>query len=112
MVLRVSDGEVSFLLTSDLSTDGQSILLESGQWPLASVIQIPQHGTVRGLSDNFVNAVQPQIAILQSDIGNRRGDPDDNTLAQVGDIPIFRTDEMGTLHLWTDGHTLWVSGEG
>lgn len=112
MVLRVSYGEASFLLTSDVSQDGQYTLLEDGQWPLATVMQLPQHGTVRSLSDDFLSAVQPQVAILQSDIANRRGDPDASTLAQLGDIHPFRTDESGTLHLWTDGRTLWVLPEG
>ncbi len=112
LVLRLSYGDVSFLLTSDLNQDGQAVLLEAGQWPLASVMQLPQHGTVDALAEDFLTAVQPQVVILQNDRANRRGDPDGDTLSLIADIPLFRTDEGGTVHLWTDGSELWAVQEG
>ena len=66
---------------------------------------------VRSIED-FLSAVQPQIAVLQSDPANRRGDPDPDTLAMLGDIPIFRTDQGGAIHLWTNGEQLWVEQAG
>lgn len=110
LVLRVSYGDVSFLLTSDLSSAGQRTMLERGAWPAyATVMQIPQHGTARALHDDFLEAVQPQVVVLQSDVANRRGDPDPDTLAKVNGLPLFRTDERGAVHMWTDGKTLWVN---
>jgi competence protein ComEC len=111
MVLRVSYGEVSFLLTSDLSYTGQITLLENGQFPLATVMALPQHGTQRSLNETFLALGQPQAIALQSDIANRRGDPDRDTLVMLGDIPVYRTDEAGTLHFYTDGSALWFAGE-
>lgn len=112
LALRLSYGAVSFLLTSDLSQDGQIALLDAGQWPAVSVIQLPQHGTVRSLNETFLTIVQPQVVILQSDAANRRGDPDADVLGLLGDVPVFRTDQGGTIHLWTDGRDLWVNYEG
>lgn len=112
MVLRVTYGDVSFLLPGDLSLSGQGELLSNGEWPLATVMQLPQHGTTRSLSTRFLEIVQPQVVILQSDVGNFRGDPAIETLSLVNDLPLFRTDEGGTLHLRTDGRTLWVVPEG
>ena len=111
IVLRVSYGEVSFLLTSDLSVSGQIALQENGQWSLATVMALPQHGTQHSLSESFLEVTQPQAVVLQSDIANRRGDPNPDTLAVLGDIPVFRTDEAGTLHFYTDGSALWFIGE-
>jgi competence protein ComEC len=112
LVLRFTYGDVSFLLTSDLSQEGQTALLESGIWPLATVMQLPKHGGIRSLNDAFLNAVQPQLVVLQSDRANRLGDPNPDTLAKLGDTPILRTDEGGTIHLWTDGSILWAVQEG
>lgn len=112
LTLRLRYGEASFLLTGDLSVDGQMDLLRSGQWPTATVLQLPQHGRARSLSDTFLEAAQPQIIALHSDPANRLGDPDGDTLAQVGDLPLFRTDEGGIIHMWTDGKTIWVVNEG
>lgn len=109
MVLRVTYGHVSFLLTSDLSSAGQADMLARGIWPAASVMQIPQHGAARALDDEFIELVQPKLAVLQSDIASRRNDPDPDTLSKLRDLPLFRTDEMGTIHLITDGKTLSIN---
>lgn len=109
LVLRVTHGEISFLLTSDLGMEGQIDLLESDQWPLATVMQLPQHGTRRSLDEDFLSATQPQAIIIQADAANTRGDPDPDVLAMLPDgIPIYRTDEGGGIHIWTDGNQLWA----
>lgn len=111
MVLRVTYGEVSILLTSDLSQAGQLAMLENGVSPTSSVLHIPQHATFHALDEEFLALAQPQVALIQSDRANRRGDPDADTLAMLGDIPIFRTDELGTIHLSSNGLTIWIVGD-
>ncbi|MAS36210.1 MAG: hypothetical protein CL610_19550 [Anaerolineaceae bacterium] len=111
LVLRLSYGDVSILLTGDLSPAGQQTLLNAGHWPAATVLQLPRHGGIRSLDMAFLEAVQPQVALVQADRANRQGDPDPDTLALLGDIPLFRTDEAGTIHLWTDGDQLWAISE-
>ena len=110
LVLRVSYGGVSFLLTSDLSAAGQREMLARGISPVAAVMQIPQHGAVRALDRVFVQIAQAQVGILQSDAANRRGDPAPDTLDLFKGNHLFRTDEMGTIHLYTDGEALHVVG--
>ena len=109
IVLRISYGDTSILLTSDLSIESQRAMLAEGLPGHATVMQISQHGAARALDDDFVAAVRPQIALLQSDIANRRGDPDPDTLAKLRGARIFRTDEGGTIHLRTDGKAISVS---
>lgn len=115
MALRVSFGEVSILLPSDLNRSGQKSIMESGLWPTADVLQIPDHGSARSLDSQFLAAVQPQIAVLQSDIANRRDDPHPDTMHKFSDLiesgRVFRTDEIGTIQLSTDGRTVEVLGE-
>jgi len=111
LVLRLRYGEVSFLFNGDLNHDGQVALLENGQWPVATVMTLPQHGTKRSLSEDFLMAVQPQLVIYQGDVANFRKDPDSDVLAMLAEIPLLRTDEQGALHLWTDGRTLWWQSE-
>ncbi len=111
MVLRISHDDVSFLLTSDLSQEGQIEILESEQWIGASILQLPQHATARSLNESFLEAVQAQVAVVQYESPNRRGDPDDEVLALLDDILVLETGTQGTLHLWTDGHTLWSRSE-
>jgi competence protein ComEC len=110
LVLRLTYGDVSFLLPSDASQTAQIDLLKSGEWPLATVMQLPSHGGIRSLSETFLAAVQPQMVVLQSDSTNRLGDPNEDTLALLGNAPLVRTDISGAVHLWTDGKQLWEVG--
>jgi competence protein ComEC len=109
LVLRLRYGDASFLFPSDLSREGQTELMSGGQWPLATVLQLPQHGAARSLDSGFLAAIQPQVAVVQSDRANRNGDPSSDILAMVGNTSLFRTDKGGTIHIWTDGHELWVA---
>jgi competence protein ComEC len=111
LVLRVSYGERSFLLTGDVSIGGQNAVL-AHTYPLADVMQLPDHATVRSLSERFLQTVQPRLLVLQSEKGNGRGDPSDATLETLKDYALIRTDTQGTLHLYTDGRTLWFLPEG
>ncbi len=109
LVLRVSYGDASFLLTSDLSIAGQQAILAKGTDMYATVLQLPQHGAARSLDQAFLTAVRPQVALLQSDRANKRGDPDSDTMAMLGGVQLFRSDELGTIHLRTDGKTITVA---
>lgn len=109
LVLRLRFGDASFLLTSDLSVAAQREMLAKGGEMHASVMQIPQHGTARAIDNDFLAAVQPQIALLQSDIANHRGDPHPDTLVKLLGVHLFRTDMVGTIHLRTDGKVIEIS---
>jgi competence protein ComEC len=105
LVLKLSYGDVSFLLTSELSTAGQQALMKLGNRIEASMLQIPQQGAIHSLDAEFVQAVAPQVAIVQGD------NPDPDTLSVVGDVPLYRTDQGGTIDLSSDGHNLWITPE-
>lgn len=108
LVMRLSYGGASFLITSDASAAAQQAMVDEGYAAHATVLILPKHGAARALEDAFLDAVQPQIVLLESDPANRIGDPDPDTLAKVEHLPLYRTDISGTLHLWTDGSTLWL----
>ncbi len=97
LVLRLTYGDVSFLLTSELSTEGQKALVKRGELLTAAVLQVPAHGTA--LDRDFLAAVQPQLAIVGAE------HPDLDLLDQLGDVPLYRTDQGGTIHLSSDGRT-------
>jgi competence protein ComEC len=103
LALRLSYGNVSFLLTSELSGAGQLALVKSGRDLRSSVLQLPVQAYPRSLEREFVQAVAPQVAVVAA------ASPDPAVLSLVGDIPLYRTDQGGTIHLWSDGRGLWVS---
>lgn len=109
LVLRVSYGSASFLLTSDLGLDGQRELLSRGASTATTVLQLPQHATRSSVDADFLRQVQPQLAMVQIDAANLRGDPDSDVLEMLGDdVLVLRTDELGTIHISSDGFELRV----
>lgn len=110
LLLRVTYGAHSFLLTSDITRVGQRQVMASGQYPLASVMQLPDHATARSLDEGFADLVQARVVVAQYDIANRRGDPDAGTLFTVRDALLLRADKTN-LHLFSDGQTLWQAYE-
>jgi len=108
LILRVTYGHISFLLTGDASPD--TLMQVGATYDLTStVLSLPQHGAARSLTPDLLALVQPSLAVLQSDPANLRGDPNESILRLVEErgIPLLRTDLRGTMHLYSDGDHLW-----
>ena len=77
----------------------------------ASVLELPSHASDAANPDNFLKAVGPQVAVIEAATGARGGQPADATLKRLGTIPVYRTDQSGTLAFASDGQLIWVSTE-
>ncbi|GAB4436298.1 MAG: hypothetical protein Kow00120_03380 [Anaerolineae bacterium] len=87
-------------------------MLRAGQWCSATVLQLPYHGSARASSAAFLEAVAPQVAVVQVAPGNRQGYPAPEVLARLGDAtPVYRTDRHGAVEFATDGAKLWITTE-
>lgn len=72
----------------------------------SQVMLLPHHGSKTSSSREFLDAVAPQIAVIQAGYRNRFGHPHAEVLARVSEAGIsqvVRTDLQGALHLsWPD----------
>ncbi len=109
IVLRLSYGRASFLLTPVLDAEAERALLESGRWLHGTVLQLPAHGSNRVSSQDFLAAVSPQVAVVQVDPANRSRNPALEVIERLDGIPLYRTDTQGEVRFATDGETLWVT---
>ena len=110
VVLRLTHGEISFLLTGDLEAAGEQALLTSGQPLAAQVLKVSHHGSGGATTGEFLRAVAPQMAVIQVGTNNRFGHPAPETgkrLATVG-AQVLRTDQHGTVEIISDGRQLRV----
>ncbi len=109
-VLRLGLGEVTFLLTGDLEETGEELLLRSGQTVQSTVLKVGHHGSRGSSSARFLEAVQPQVAVIS--VGqNTFGHPAPEVLARLEGTRLFRTDRDGSVEMTTDGKGLWVKTE-
>ena len=111
LVLKLTMGEVSFLLTGDIEEDGEAALLRSEVDLGATVLKVPHHGGRTSSGDAFVRAVAPAVAVVSVGEENRFGHPSPAVLGRLDGALLLRTDLHGTVRLSTDGERLWVGLE-
>jgi competence protein ComEC len=111
VVLRLTWGEVSFLLTGDLEKAGEEALLSEGRDLRSTVLKVAHHGAADATSDSLLAAVQPAVAVISVGADNTYGQPSPQVLERLGDSLVYRTDLNGRVKLSTDGERLWVEVE-
>jgi competence protein ComEC len=111
LVTKLVYGNFSVLLTGDAGTGVEQALVAQGA-PLAStVLKVAHHGSDSSTSDAFVQAVNPQVAVIQVGADNRYGHPNSQTLDRLAGRTILRSDRDGRIHVWSDGTSMWVLPE-
>jgi len=96
-------GQTEFLLTGDIEKEVEQRLLNQG-WNLESdILKVAHHGSKTSSSYNFINAVNPQIAVISVGDNNRYKHPDSVVLEQLKEFLLYRTDKNGDIKISTDG---------
>ena len=73
--LRIASATASALLVGDIEQPQEARLLAAGVALKADVLLVPHHGSKTSSSAAFLDAVQPQIALVQAGYRNRYGHP-------------------------------------
>lgn len=104
-VLRLTYENVSFLFTGDAESESEEDMLASGQNLGAQVLKVAHHGSSSSTTEEFLEAVNPEYAIISCGEENKYGHPHRETiqLLEEFDVSIYRTDEEGTIHITSDG---------
>lgn len=109
VVVRLTYGETSFLLTGDIETEVEGRLAAQSRVQ-ARVLKLAHHGSDSSTTPPFLSAVQPWVAVISVGADNRFGHPSDEVLARVAEagVSVYRTDERGDVEFISDGRRLWV----
>jgi competence protein ComEC len=110
VVVRVSWGDVSFLLTGDIEAPGEQAL---GAGP-TTVLKVAHHGSHTSSSERFLDATRPRIALLSVGARNHFGHPSPDVLRRYAlhRTDVYRTDQDGAITVSTDGRRVWVKPGG
>jgi competence protein ComEC len=112
MVLHISMGELSFLLTADIMWEAEFELIARRANLTSTVLKVGHHGSDTSTCHEFLAVVNPQLAVISVGADNRFGHPTpeviDRLEEKLGSENIYRTDEQGTIEFITDGVRLWV----
>ncbi len=112
VVARLEYQDTSFLLTGDATNEVEEQLLRTYQASsLASdVLKVGHHGSKYSSSLEFLQAVSPEMAVIQVGEGNSFDHPHRLVLQRLDGlgISVFRNDLEGDIEMKSDGSKVWV----
>lgn len=110
IILRVSYGDTSALFTGDAEIPAEEQVLASGLEVRSTILKVGHHGSDTSSGQDFLDAVQPEIAVISCGEGNSYGHPHSVTLKKLT-CEVRRTDLEGSIVLASDGTTVTTKGE-
>lgn len=114
IVIRLLYGESSFLFSGDAEAEEEQAILDSGQRLSSTVYKVAHHGSSGANSKPYLDAVSPKYAVISCGKDNSYGHPHKEVLQMLQDrgITTYRTDEQGTIIVYSDGETISFQQEG
>ncbi|MDE0583660.1 MBL fold metallo-hydrolase [Planococcus sp. A6] len=110
---RISYGETAFIFTGDADMQAEQEMV-AGNLPLeADILLMGHHGSNTSTGLEFLQAVEPDVAIYSAGIDNPYGHPYAEVLASVENegAEVYGTDVNGTIIVETDGQEYSVETE-
>lgn len=102
------------LLTGDATTANEKEILTWYEFNDIEVLKLAHHGSVTGNSKKYLEAVSPENAIISVGRNNTYNLPKDEIIERVEklNIPIYRTDESGTIIVTYDNDDYKIEIDG
>jgi len=112
LTLRLNWNEISFLFTADLGKEAEWHLIAQRANLRSTVLKVGHHGSLTSTSEQFLAAVDPEVAVICVGTDNRfalpRTEVVDRLVTRLGNDRVFLTSTNGTVEFITDGTGLWL----
>lgn len=103
IVMKVTNDEDTFLFTGDAEKEVEHDLLEAGIDVDVDVLKLGHHGSSTSSSPEFIQAVDPEYAVILSGQDNKYGHPHKETIDTLGAGQITYYDTQ------VNGHITFIS---
>lgn len=111
-VIRVTMGDVSFLITGDIEGSAEGLIVESNSNDelQSDVLIVPHHGSNTSSTAELLDTVSPSVAVIPVGLDNQYGHPHDEVMQRLHfrGVSVHRTDLDGTVEFVTDGEQFTV----
>lgn len=113
IVNKIVYGEVSVICMGDAETISEREILNNGLNVQAQIIKLGHHGSNTSNSKEFIQAVNPQYALISAKKGNTYNHPIKSVmeLLEKEEIKVYRTDESSTIIMTTNGTNIEFNKE-
>lgn len=104
-------GNFNLLLTGDADQEVEDEELATRLLNTVEVLKVPHHGSKTGMSQEWLEALKPELAVISVGKKNRYGHPHIQAMELLQHIgaQVKRTDISGTIEVVTDGEKWWVN---
>lgn len=108
IVIKLTYKNKSFLFMGDAETLSENEILTKNYDLKSDVIKIGHHGSSTSTSDKFLKKVNPSYAVISVGKNNTYNHPKKSVMDRLKkySIPVYRTDESGTITLTSDGENI------
>jgi len=105
IVIKVTYGSTSFLLTGDAETESEHEMVTAGTDLTATVLKVGHHGSRTSTSKAFLDKVNPKYSVTSVGTDNKYGHPTQEVMDRLKNkgVKVFRTDEQGTIIATSNG---------
>jgi competence protein ComEC len=112
VVLKLTYGSETFIISGDIEEPAEHRLVDNDTDGTlhADVLVVGHHGSKTSSSADWLDAVQPSVALIGVGLHNEYGHPHDEVLQRLRarGIDVYRTDLDGTVEITSDGSTIVV----
>lgn len=108
LVIKIEYNRFAILLTGDIGKEVEKILPDG---LMSTILKVPHHGSCTSSTDEFLNSVKPEIAVISAGRRNRFHHPCEKTIQRLKESTdkIYVTASDGTTTVSTDGARYCVS---
>ena len=96
-VIYFKYGTFKFLFMGDAGIEKEKDILEKYNISDVYVLKVGHHGSKTSSSIEFINEINPKYSIISVGKNNRYGHPNKETLDNLKDSKIYRTDQNGSI---------------
>ena len=110
-IMKITYGENSFLFTGDAEKEVEKEVINNGYNLKAEVLKVGHHGSTTSTTEEFLDLVNPEIAVISVGKENTYGHPEKKILDRLKNknIKILRTDEIGSIEIISDGKSISIN---
>ena len=100
-VLKISYGQNSIIMTGDAENQIEKEILRADEDIRATVLKVGHHGSKTATTQEFLDAIKPNYALISCGQNNKFNHPSKEVLERLDKqkVKIFRTDQLGTITL-------------
>lgn len=110
-IIKINFLDNSFLFTGDAETSDENLVLCENNDLNADILKVGHHGSSTSTSLDFLNSINPSVAIISVGKNNSYGHPSNEVLSLLdkSNIKTLRTDISGNIIVISDGKNVSIT---